>query len=140
MSLALDSEVMMALGGFKFAAPTAAYQELRRASAYRWKPQERLKRGPALQYVGPGEETIELAGVIYPAEFHSRVDQVAAMRAAAGAGRPLALIAAPEDGVGHILGDWVILRIEESDTGFAPGGSPRKIEFRLSLKRYGGDK
>jgi len=136
--MAISNEVMMAIGGFKFAASTAAYQELRRVSEYRWSEQQRIARDPAMQFTGKGRETIELSGVIYPAEFGSGVDQVSEMRKAAADGKPLTLISAHGQ-VGEIHGDWVIKRIEETGTIFAAGGSPRKIEFRMSLQFYGGD-
>jgi len=137
--MAINNEVMMAIGLFKFAANTAAYQELRRVSEYRWSEQQRISRDPAMQFAGKGRETIDLSGVIYPAEFNSGQDQVAEMRKAAAVGKPLNLISA-QGMVGKIHGDWVIKRIEETGTVFATGGAPRKIEFRMSLQFYGGDK
>jgi len=135
--MALNNEVMMALGQYKFAANTAAYQELRRVSEYRWQEQGRIDRDPAMQYTGKGRETIELSGVIYPAEFKTG-DQVAEMRKAAADGKPLTLISS-RGMVGAIHGDWVIKRIEETGTIFAAGGAPRKVEFRMRLQFYGGD-
>jgi len=137
MTMALNNEVMMSIGLFKFAANTAAYQELRRVSEYRWQEQQRIGRDPAMQYTGKGRETIELSGVIYPGEFKVG-DQVAKMRKAAADGKPLTLISA-QGMVGEIHGDWVIKRIEETGTMFATGGAARKIEFRMSLQFYGGD-
>jgi len=136
--MALNNEVMMSIGRYKFAANTAAYQELRRVSEYRWSEQQRIARDPAMQYTGKGRETIELSGVIYPAEFKTG-DQVAEMRKAAADGKPLTLISA-QGMVGEILGDWVIKRIEETGTIFAARGAPRKVEFRMFLQFYGSDK
>jgi len=137
--MAISNEVMMAIGRFKFAANTAAYQELRRVSEYRWSEQQRIARDPAMQFTGKGRETIELSGVIYPAEFNTGKDQVDEMRKVAADGKPLRLISA-KGRVGEVHGDWVIKRIEETGTIFAAGGSPRKIEFRMSLQFYGADK
>jgi len=136
--MAISNEVMMAIGRFKFAANTAAYQELRRVSEYRWSEQQRIARDPAMQYTGKGRETIELSGVIYPAEFNTGVDQVDEMRKVAADGKPLTLVSA-KGSVGEIHGDWIIKRIEATGTIFAAGGSPRKIEFSMSLQFYGGD-
>jgi len=136
--MAINNEVMMAIGRFKFAANTAAYQELRRVSEYRWSEQRRIARDPAMQFTGKGRETIELSGVIYPAEFKVG-DQVAEMRKVAADGKPLTLISAKGQ-VGEIHGDWVIKRIEETGTVFAVGGAARKIDFRMSLQFYGADK
>ena len=136
--VAINNEVMMAIGQYKFAANTAAYQELRRVSEYRWQEQSRIGRDPAMQYNGKGRETIDLSGVIYPAEFKTG-DQVAEMRKAADVGKPLTLISAKGQ-VGEVHGDWVIKRIEETGTIFVAGGAPRKVEFRMSLQFFGGDK
>ncbi|HYN76916.1 MAG TPA: phage tail protein [Lamprocystis sp. (in: g-proteobacteria)] len=59
-------EVMMALGSYRFSLSTAAYQSLTRQAAWRWPEQERLGAAPVRQYVGPGEQILDLEGVIYP--------------------------------------------------------------------------
>ena len=41
------------------------------------------------------------------------------------------------NGQGNVLGRFVITQIEESQNTFLADGTPRKIEFRLSLERYG---
>jgi phage protein U len=43
------------------------------------------------------------------------------------------------NGLGEVLGRFVITQIEETQTTFLADGVPRKIEFRLSLERYGED-
>jgi len=132
------AEVMLQLGDYPFGIDTAAYQRLRRVAEYRWPAQDRIGRDPALQYVGPGRQRIDLAGVIYPGEFGTP-DQVARMRSEAGKGAPLLLVAAPEANQGVILGYWVITRIEETGTEHLPGGAPRRIDFRMELGYYGED-
>lgn len=132
------AEIMLRLGAYSFATHTAAYQQLQRTTEYRWPAQERLARDPARQYLGPGNQRIQLNGVIYPGEFGS-VDQVERMRAEAQGGKPLLLIAAPETYTGLLMGYWVITRVEETGTHHLPGGAPRKIEFRLELSYYGED-
>jgi uncharacterized protein len=127
-------EVMMALGGYRFAIGTAAYQTLRRATEYRWAQMNRIGRRPAMQYVGPGIDSIDLDGVIYP-HFRGGLWQVETMRTEAGLGAPLMLVA----GTGYGLGRWVILSVEETESVFMSNGAPRKIEFRLGLKAYGDD-
>lgn len=127
--------ILMMLGPFMFAMGTAAYQRLNRATEYRWPSQPRIGRLPSLQYVGPGAETVDLEGVIYP-EFAGGTSQVQAMRELAGLGKPMILV----DGLGAIYDEWVILRIEETQTVFKNDSSPKKVEFRLSLARYGKDK
>ena len=57
------------------------------------------------------------------------------MRLCAGSGQPLPLI----NGSGFILGRWLIESVQETDSALFDDGSPRKIEFSLSLKRYNED-
>ena len=58
------------------------------------------------------------------------------MRAQAGLGKPLFLIS----GSGFAFGRWCISKISENQSNFLKDGSPRKIEFSITLKRYGEDK
>ena len=125
--------VMMQLGSFQFGIATAAYQELTRASEWRWPEQELIGERANMQHIGPGPETMSLPGVIYP-EWKGGFGQLDAMRALGDAGEPLALI----DGSGGSLGQWIIDRVEEKQTTFADEGKPRKIEFTLSLRRFAG--
>lgn len=123
--------VMMSLGTFQFGIATAAYQELSRTTEWRWPAQERYMQGQALQYVGPGGDTITLPGVIYP-EYRGGFGQLDAMRSSANDGLPLALI----DGSGVLLGNWVIERLDEKQMVFAAAGKPRKQEFTLALRKF----
>ncbi len=128
------SETMMALGGYRFSLTSAAYQELRRTNAYRWQAQERLQRLPAQQFVGPGSETLDLKGTIYP-HYRGGMIQLDLMRTQAGLGEPLILV----DGLGFIWGQWVILQVDETQTVMLTNGLPRKLEFQLRLTRYAED-
>lgn len=40
------------------------------------------------------------------------------------------------DSLGNVLGQFVIMRLEEKQVYFFPNGLPKKVEFSLSLKRY----
>jgi len=128
------AETIMTLGRYRFSMATAAYQELRHSVEYRWPKQDRLTRKPARQFTGPRDETIGLSGVIYP-HHQGGLTQLDAMRTEAGQGKPLMLT----DGLGHVWGQWVILRVEDTGTVFWSNGAPRKIDFRLELARYGED-
>ena len=50
---------------FYFNLDTAAFDELKRSSEYRWASQVRLSRRPEQQAVGMGEERITLTGAIF---------------------------------------------------------------------------
>lgn len=134
LNYSIGAPIMLQLGAFQFGVNTAAYQSLKRSSEWKWPSQDRFGNPPALQYVGPGAESITLPGVIYP-EWRGGDGQLDNLRALAEKGEPQKMI----DGNGSILGDWVIERIEESQSVFAAGGSPRKQEFTIQLRRYFSD-
>ena len=124
--------MMLALGPYRFSLNTSAYQSLKRSSEYRWPSIERIGKEPLLQAIGPGCDRIDLDGVIYP-HFRGGLVQINAMRDSAAKQDPLMLI----NGQGNVLGRFVITQIEESQNTFLADGAPRKIEFRLSIERYG---
>lgn len=126
--------MMLALGPYRFSLNTSAYQTLKRSSEYRWPSLERIGQEPLLQALGQGSDRIDLDGVIYP-HFRGGLGQINAMRDSASRQEPLMLI----NGLGEVLGRFVIAQIEETQNTFLPDGVPRKIEFRLSLERYGED-
>ncbi|WP_086930633.1 phage tail protein [Agarilytica rhodophyticola] len=128
------SETMLALGNFRFSLDTAAYSELKRNCAYRWSSVERLDARPARQFIGLGEETINLTGMILP-HYKGGLNQIEKLKALAGNGEPLIMV----DGKGIAWGNWVALSIEETQTFFTANGLPRKITFTINLGRYGDD-
>lgn len=123
--------IMMALGVFQFSIQTAVYQELNRHTEYKWPSQHRFGKRPSSQFVGKGEDTITLPGVIYP-EYRGGFQQIERMRLLAGLGKPLMLV----DGLGKIMGRWVIESIDEKQTLFAAFGAPRKMEFTVALRKF----
>ena len=131
----MPTEHMLALGDYRFSVSSAAYQELSHSAEYRWAAQPRLGRLPARQYLGPGEESITLNGVIHPG-YKGGLGQLDSMRAESAKGEPLNM----SEGGGRIWGLWVIMRVEETRRVLDADGAPRRIEFRLQLVRYGEDK
>jgi phage protein U len=81
--------------------------------------------------MGPGEQDLKLDGVIY-SNYHGGILQLPLMKATAKQGEPLMLV----DGLGNVLGKWVITHLEEKQTTFCSNGLPRKAEFVLELKKY----
>lgn len=122
--------MMMALGTFVFSLPDLAYQQLQRSAAWRHASSERVGARAARQYLGPGEETIELSGLIAP-ELTGSPASLDTLREMAAEGRPLTLV----DGTGVVHGAFVITGLQETRTLFFPDGAARKIEFSLSLMR-----
>lgn len=130
----IGSLIMMALGTFRFGITGGDYQRLTRTAPYRWPAQERIGRAPALQYLGPGVETMTLAGTIHP-HFRGGLRQVDLMRAQATAGVPMMMV----DGMGFVWKRWVIVSVSETRTYLMKDGAPRQIDFQLELQAYGGD-
>lgn len=130
----MASSVMMRLGDYKFSISTAAYDNLVRTTSYRWSRQERIGREPARQFVGPGDDVLELSGVIFP-RYIGGLEQLDHMRSEAGKGKPLML----EDGRGKIWGKYVIEKVREEQPVHFKGGVPRKQQFTLSIAKYGED-
>lgn len=129
---------MARLGDFTFNIDTAAFQALERVSSWRWQGIDRIGRKPAQQNTGQEADTINLSGVIYP-HYKGGLGQVGRMRAQANLGEPLPLIYAFES-AGQYCGLWCIKQITEARTVFFSDGTPRRIEFSLSLVEYGEDR
>lgn len=123
--------VMMMLGAFKFSISTAAYQTFSHSTTYRWQSQERFGQIPAMQYTGPGEDSITLSGDIYPS-FAGGLHQLDFMRQCAENGTPLLMV----DGRGFIWGRWVIQSIDDVREVFFSDGTARKQAFNLKIMRY----
>ena len=75
---------------FYFNLDTAAFDELKRSSEYRWASQERLNRRPAQQAVGMGEERITLTGAIFGG-FKGGIKQLDTLRSIGAQLQPLGL-------------------------------------------------
>lgn len=131
MSYAQGAFVMMQLGSFQFGLSTAAYQELERTTEYRWPSHETYGTLPTSQSTGPGDDTINVQGVILP-EFRGGFGQLDALRDLAGTMQPLLLVS----GDGRIMGRWCITKVQEKQAIFAAYGRPRRQEFTLNLKRF----
>lgn len=119
---------------FYFNLDTAAFDELRRQTEFRWASQERLSRRPAQQAVGMGEEKLSLKGAIFPT-FKGGLKQLDTLRSIGAQLLPLNLTT----GYGVVLGTWCLRRLEEEQGALLAGGIPRKQTFSLEFTRYGDD-
>lgn len=128
---------MAQLGSYQFSLETSAFQTLQRQTQYRWQAQPRIGRAPARQFLGAGDDTIELQGTIYP-HFRGGLGQLALMRAAAQNGEPLPLTYAFET-AGQYAGLWCIDSVSDNRSMFFRDGAARQIDFTLSLSAYGED-
>ena len=127
--------MMMALGMFVFSLKTAAYQELQRQTDWRHASNNRVGAAPARQFVGRGDDSITLPGIIFP-ELAGSALSLDAIRLMANTGNAWPMV----EGTGRIYGLWIIDSLSENKTIFFPDGTPRRIEFTLSLKRTDDDR
>lgn len=127
------SIVMIALGSFRFGLSSANYQSFTRTASYRWRKVDRVGIFPAMQYAGPDTQEITIEGVIYP-HYKGGLRQMDKMRTQAYIGLPMMMV----DGLGYVWQRWVIVRVEEKKTYLMADGAPRKIDFSITLKSYGG--
>lgn len=123
--------MLMSLGLFVFSIQTAPFETIRRHASQRWDSKNRVKAGPAYQFTGPGEETLTVEGTLVPG-ITGNTDQLDTLRRMADEGKPWLLTA----GTGEVLGPWIITDLEEGHAHMLRNGTPRKVTFSLSLKRY----
>lgn len=122
--------MLMAIGPFPFMQSTLPHQSARRSTEWRHPTQGRVDYRPASQFVGAGDETMTLSGVLMP-EITGGAMSLDALRLLAAAGMAWPLI----EGTGRILGLWVILAVEQTGTYLMADGAPQRIEFSVSLRR-----
>ncbi|WP_426136338.1 phage tail protein [Pseudomonas sp. PWP3-1b2] len=127
--------MMLSLGMFVFSLSTLAYQELQRQTNWRHASNNRVGAAPALQFVGRGDDTITLPGIILP-ELAGSTLSLDALRLMANTGKAWPMV----EGSGRIYGLWVIDSLSETKTLFFRDGTPRRIEFTLTLKRTDDDR
>ncbi|SCZ38177.1 MULTISPECIES: phage tail protein [Pseudomonas] len=127
--------MMLALGMFVFSLSTAAYQELQRQTDWRHASSGRVGAAPARQFIGRGEDSITLPGVILP-ELAGSALSLDALRLMANTGKAWPMV----EGSGRIYGLWIIESLSETKTLFFRDGTPRRIEFTLNLKRIDDDR
>lgn len=119
---------------YYFNLDTAAFDELRRQTAFRWAGQERLTRGIAQQAVGFGDDKLSLKGSIFPG-FKGGLKQLNTLRSMGRNLQPLSLTT----GYGEVLGNWCLLSVDEEQSNLLAGGIPRKQGFSLEFVSYGDD-
>ncbi|WP_455480077.1 phage tail protein [Bartonella sp. B23] len=125
--------MMLALGSFIFSLKTATYQTLDMSYDVPWVEQGRLGRKSVLQLPAVANAELSLTGVIYP-DFRGGRGQLDYLRQMTHDGAHILVT-----GQGRILGKFVILSVSEKQSVFHYDGTPKKQEFTVHLKEYGGD-
>ena len=95
---------------------------------------ERINRSASWQYIGAGDDTITLSGLLYP-EITGGEVSLTALTSQAYVGRPWPLI----DGVGQIYGMYVITGLNTTRSELDRYGRARKIEFTVTFERVDED-
>lgn len=122
--------MMMSLGMFVFGMHTLAYQELQRDTAWRHASTSRVGTNPARQFIGRGDDTIKLPGVLVSGLTGTQIS-LDTLRYMADTGKAWPLI----EGTGRIYGIWIIESISEGRSYFFKDGAARRIEFTINLQR-----
>lgn len=120
--------MMMALGLFVFSLRTASYQELQRVTSWRHPSNSRVGERPAYQFIGKGEDSISLKGVILHELTGDRMT-LDTIREMGDTGKAYTLI----EGTGKIYGLVTIENLDDTKTFFFPDGAARKTEFTIKL-------
>lgn len=123
--------MMMTLGFFVFSLKTASYQQLQRQTTWRHSKAARIGQRPQYQYLGPGEDTISLSGVLYPEITGGRSTTLDLLRVMAEEGKAWPLI----EGTGRMYGFWAITSVSETDSNQLRDGAPQKVDFDIQLTR-----
>lgn len=125
---------LMSLGLFVFERKTAPFSSYDRFTQQRWQTQERAGTAPAAQWLGPGDDSLSIDGVLAP-ELTGGTRHLDTLRRMANSGRAWILV----DGTGAEMGKWYIESVTEKGTHLIDNGRARKVEFTVRLARYWDD-
>ena len=126
--------MMMIYGMFVFQLSTLPHQQIQQSRNWRHVKNERINRSASWQYIGAGDDTITLSGLLYP-EITGGEGSLTALTSQAYVGRPWPLI----DGVGQIYGMYVITGLNTTRSELDRYGRARKIEFTVTFERVDED-
>lgn len=127
--------MLMALGLFVFNRITALPDSIQNTLNQRYSAHETLDSRQKYQYIGTGEQTKVISGVLYP-EFTGGALTLFALEKMMKKGESHILINA----MGLVQGMYIIESISNTHTLLTKYGIPLKIEFTLNLKRTDDDK
>jgi phage protein U len=122
--------MLMSLGQFVFSLTTIAYQELQRQTTWRHPSTSRVGARPARQFLGPGEDSITLSGVL-AIELSGGTTSIDELRTMGDTGKAWPMV----DGTGIVYGQFVIESLGVTASYLLPNGKPRRVEFQLKLER-----
>ena len=126
----MDNYALMALGPFIFGMGTAAYHTLQRQMQFKHGATARVGQRDAFQFLGPGSEMLTLSGVVAP-EVSGTLASITQLEQMGSKGASYVLV----DGAGYVYGVYFIESIQTTQSYVMGDGTPRRVEFSLSLGR-----
>lgn len=155
--------LLMSIGTNVFLQPvlnhdSPNFDTIKRDTNISWVGAQRLGRDVAFQYTGDGEDTIIVEGRLYP-RFFGGLSTLRSIRASAAKPQPmlrfypfragadflfndiaeLDLRGAAEGWTGEFLGNFVITRVNDTESKIGSANIAHKVDFTIELKRYGDD-
>lgn len=121
---------MMSLGMFLFALDSVPYEALSRKMNWRHGRTDRVGAFAASQFLGPGEDTVSIAGTIIP-PLAGSYSNLRVLEALGEQGEAQPLI----DNQGVVWGHYTIESIDKKQSFIMDDGVARKTDFTLELKR-----
>lgn len=121
---------LLALGPFSFGMDTANYHALQRQMQFKHPSTSRVGARDAYQNVNPGEEVINITGMVAP-EVTGQLSSITQLEQMGQDGLAHVLV----DGAGYVYGVYYIDSLETDQSFHFDDGTPRRVEFSLSLRR-----
>ena len=122
------------IGGVPLGLNHASVSDVSRKKAYRWPAQGRIARPEAVQFVGAGAETLTVKGYIHP-HFKGSALHMEKIHQLADEGIPHMVLT----GTGKVFGKYAITDVSEDFKELMDDGRPRRVDYTITLTRYGND-
>lgn len=122
--------MLLALGLFVFQNDTLAPDELQRRTAWKHARASRVGARDASQFLGPGDDSVTLTGLLLPG-VTGTFASLRKLREMADEGDSWPLVT----GAGQVLGNFVILSLDERQAFLTVDGIPRRTDFSIELER-----
>lgn len=122
--------MMMTLGFFIFSRSSIPFQSEQDEKQWRHGSNSRIGARPSYQFMGPGEQTKQLGGVLLP-EVTGGESSLKQLEDMADTGRAYPLL----DGLGRMHGMFVINSTSTTKAEFFKDGAARRIDFTVQLTR-----
>ena len=133
----MSSMALLALGPHIFQIDRLNYQQIERSVEAIWASIPRFGGAPGRQFVGYGDDSIILSGLLWPEEFGDRSD-FEAVRTTLKAANPVLMIGWSDmtSTAATIYGRVIILRISDVQTIIGRDGLGKKVSYTIELAPY----